>query len=153
MFHPEMRRLLPVLLWQIGLHLEENVLPLFYKVLGLLDGLLLFRTHMGFASGEETRCWHQDSLCNTISTCWYSICDCLRQGHPKDREDGLEASPQLHLQCELLCQAGMLFKKRKQERGQGEARHRRVFSLSRKDGESFVQEGGSSSYLQSPCKL
>lgn len=52
-FTQRRRRLLPVLLWQIGLHLKENVLPLFYQVLGLLDGLLLFGIHVGFASGGK----------------------------------------------------------------------------------------------------
>jgi len=54
-FHPETRRPVPILLRQIGLHLKENVLPLFYEALGLSDGLLLVGAHVGSASGEETQ--------------------------------------------------------------------------------------------------
>lgn len=52
-FPPGTRCLLPVLLWQVGLHLKEHVLPLLYQALGLLDGLLLFGARMGFASGRK----------------------------------------------------------------------------------------------------
>lgn len=51
----ELRCLSPVLLWQIGLHLKENVLPLFNQALGLLDGRFLLGTRLGFASGEQTQ--------------------------------------------------------------------------------------------------
>lgn len=64
------KHLLPVLLWQIGLHLEEDVLPLFDEALGLLDGLLLLGTRVGLASGEERQALAAGKPRSQPSTGW-----------------------------------------------------------------------------------
>lgn len=55
MSHTELRCFSPILLWQIGLHLKEHILPLFNQALGLLDGRFLLGSRLGFASGEGTQ--------------------------------------------------------------------------------------------------
>lgn len=96
------RRLLPVLLWQIGLHLEEDVLPLFDEALGLLDGLLLLGTRVGLASGEERQALAAGKPRSQPSTGWCDAGPCLRQGHPKDGKDTWEGRRHLQLHGELL---------------------------------------------------
>lgn len=96
------KHLLPVLLWQIGLHLEEDVLPLFDEALGLLDGLLLLGARVGLASGEERQALAAGKPRSQPSTGWCDARLCLGQGHPKDGKDTREGSRHLQLHRELL---------------------------------------------------
>lgn len=91
--HANMGHLSPVLLWQVGLHLEENILSLFDQALDLLDGLLLFRTHVGLASGEEEQALASGSAPSQHERVLaLDTVLCLGQGHPKDSNSKLEAS-------------------------------------------------------------
>lgn len=91
--HSNIEHLSPILLWQVGLHFEENVLSLFDQALDLLDGLSLFGTHVSLASGEEAQALASGSaLSQHEHVLALDTVLCLGQGHPKDNNSKLEVS-------------------------------------------------------------